>query len=183
VNRLDRRRTLSTRLALRWTLSLSLLAAFTGCLGQNRKVTATEDNSKKTHSELEPVHEPAPRFLYREIATPPTFDTTVELSVSKDGRLTLAHGAMRLLDTLRPEERSELDSLAQRVSWDRLPSEFTPRATATIPPDARTYEVTFGGVDPARAVTMHDGVDYEDEAFGQLRKRLREISRRVESRN
>ena len=47
--------------------------------------------------------------------------------------------------------------------------------------NAHTYEITYYGGPSPRTVTTHDGVDNEDEVLQQLRAKLRDVARRVES--
>jgi hypothetical protein len=155
-------------------VTLVLVLPIAGCLGENRKL---KDDSKEKAAAAE-GKTAAPWIVYREIETPAAFETTTRLAIARDGAISLDHGTTRLQDPLTPDERHELEALGQRISWDRLPTEYVPRTTAAPPKNPRTYEVTFYG-GATRTVTTHDGVDNEDEALQKLRERLGAISRRI----
>jgi hypothetical protein len=155
---------------------LVLALALAGCLGENRKLT--KEDAPKPGATPEPAHE-TPLFVFREIVPPPTYENTTRIVVGKAGVVSLEHGPVRAEEPLAADERAELDSLAERVPWGKLPTEYLPHKTTTPPKNPHTYEITFYG-SGVHTVTTHDGVDDENEALARLRDKLHTIAQRLD---
>lgn len=165
--------------ARRLALAVAFVAplAVAGCLGENRKVREEQPRPSPTPAE---ARSEVPWVVYREIGNPPSYDNTTRLVVAKDGICSLDHGTARVQEPITPDEQKDLTALAQRVGWDKLPTEYLARTNAKPVANAHTYEITwYGGTSP-RTVTTHDGVDNEDEALQTLRAKLRDVAKRVE---
>jgi hypothetical protein len=153
-------------------LAVAALVALGGCLGENRK---PRDESSSSNAPV--VARTGHWFIYREISST---EPSSRLVIEKDGRATFERGVHSSLDAITVEEHDLLKALGSAVAWTDLPYEFTVPPSRPVPPNALTYEVTYGGIEPARSVTTHDGADGEPDELRRLRAKLQAVSRRIE---
>lgn len=94
------------------------------------------------------------------------------ISVTSDGGIAdVLSGSPALAGKLKPDEWKSLKELATSIDWSKLPLEGFKTPDGNRVAGGRSYDLTYSGTTPPRAVHSMDGAA-EVASFTRLRDRL-----------